>query len=460
MKRTASDTGGMPSFLSLALPLIVQKLITSAFSSVDVLMVGQLGEDVLSGISIGGQLLWILNRLFSGLSAGGLVFMTQYRGSGKNKAIRDCFFKMTLLMSCAAAVFALAGGLFPGGIVGLFTREETIAEIAVPYLRISALSYLPLALSSACTMLLLACGRTGISMLAGTVSAGLHILGNQILIFGGRLPGGEGAAAAALLASAGSLLVQLPFVYRLLSAGRDSGKEADAASVPVSSYLRISALLIAHEGIWGAGIFTYNLMFSNLDSGFYAAVVMFRTVSDVFFSVIGGMASAGGILMGMLVGRGDRAEARTWGRKIVLLDFLTGLILGAVLLVFAAPIAAVFDLSANMTPTVRGTAVLLIRMLGLQIAFKAVPHTFIESVFRAAGDPQAGLSFDTAASWVFTIPLCALTAFALRTDIFFVFLIMIFNEELLKTVFCILHFRRGTWYRPVDGMSATEKRNA
>ncbi len=453
MKRNGTEK--TPSFVSLALPLILQKLITSAFSSVDVLMVGQLGEDVLSGISIGGQLLWILTRLFAGLSAGGLVFMTQYRGSGKNHAIRDCFFKMTLLMSAAAAVFALAGGLFPEGIVRLFTRDGEIAAVAVPYLQISALSYLPLALGSACTMLLLSSGRTGISMLAGAVSAGLHILGNQLLIFGGVLPGGEGAAAAALIAAFGSLALQIPFAARILS---QSGAENDRAAVPVSSYLKISGLLIAHEGLWGAGIFTYNLLFSNLDAGFYAAVVLYRTVSDVFFSVVGGMSSAGGILMGMAVGENDRSGAVKLAKRVVLADLAAGAVLGAALVLFAEPITAAFDLSHQLTPSVRRTAVVLIRVLGFILPLKSVPHTFIESVFRAGGDPQAGLSFDTAATWVFTIPLCALCALVLKAGAFPAFLIMVLNEEVLKSVFCFRHFKRGVWFRPVEGAENDRKK--
>ena len=77
-----SDKKLYSAFFALAIPLVLQRLVNSVFSSIDVWMVSRITIDAMDGISIGGQWLWILNRILAGVSAGGLLFITQYSGMG------------------------------------------------------------------------------------------------------------------------------------------------------------------------------------------------------------------------------------------------------------------------------------------------------------------------------------------------------------------------------------------
>ena len=57
------------SVLSLAIPIAVQNLLTSSFTLVDTLMVGQLGDVSLAAVGMAGQWSWFLNMVLFGTNS-------------------------------------------------------------------------------------------------------------------------------------------------------------------------------------------------------------------------------------------------------------------------------------------------------------------------------------------------------------------------------------------------------
>ncbi|MBR4896633.1 MAG: MATE family efflux transporter, partial [Clostridia bacterium] len=68
--------------LVLMLPIAVQNLITAAVGLADVLMVGQLNQTALSASSLAGQVQFILNFVFFGLTSSVTILAAQYWGKG------------------------------------------------------------------------------------------------------------------------------------------------------------------------------------------------------------------------------------------------------------------------------------------------------------------------------------------------------------------------------------------
>ena len=77
--------------ISVVLPIIIQNGITNFVSLLDNLMVGQVGTDPMSGVSIVNQLMFVFNLcVFGGVSGPG-IFTAQYHGSGNQQGIRYTF---------------------------------------------------------------------------------------------------------------------------------------------------------------------------------------------------------------------------------------------------------------------------------------------------------------------------------------------------------------------------------
>ena len=68
--------------LMIVVPIIVQNAITNFVSLLDNIMVGRIGTDQMTGVSIVNQLLFVSNLcVFGGVSGAG-IFAAQYHGAG------------------------------------------------------------------------------------------------------------------------------------------------------------------------------------------------------------------------------------------------------------------------------------------------------------------------------------------------------------------------------------------
>lgn len=76
--------------VSLVLPMAAQNLINVAVTSADVIMLGKVGETVLSASSLAGQVLFILTLVLFGLTSGAAVLTAQYWGKRTSGQLRRC----------------------------------------------------------------------------------------------------------------------------------------------------------------------------------------------------------------------------------------------------------------------------------------------------------------------------------------------------------------------------------
>ena len=77
--------------LFLAVPMMIQNGITNAVGLVDNVMVGSLGTESMTAVSIVVQLIFVFNlSVFGGLSGPG-IYGAQYYGQGNQEGVRNVF---------------------------------------------------------------------------------------------------------------------------------------------------------------------------------------------------------------------------------------------------------------------------------------------------------------------------------------------------------------------------------
>ncbi len=112
------------SVLALVLPMAVQNLINVGISSLDVIMLGKVGETVLSASSLANQIQFIMTMIFFGVTSGACVLTAQYWGKGDRRTIEKVM-GISLRISLATGIlFTLAVILFPAPLMSLFTNES------------------------------------------------------------------------------------------------------------------------------------------------------------------------------------------------------------------------------------------------------------------------------------------------------------------------------------------------
>ena len=81
--------------MTLAVPMMIQNGITNAVGLVDNLMVGSLGTESMTAVSIVGQLVFVFFlAIFGGLSGPG-IYGAQYFGQGNKKGYQNVFLQET-----------------------------------------------------------------------------------------------------------------------------------------------------------------------------------------------------------------------------------------------------------------------------------------------------------------------------------------------------------------------------
>ncbi len=169
---------------ALVLPIALQNLINVAVTSADVVMLGRVGETVLSGSSLAGQVQFVLTLFLFGLTSGAAVLTAQYWGKKDMRTIEKVMgiaFRFSIIVS---VIFLLAVQIFPAQVMSIFTPEQPVIDEGVKYLRIVSFTYLLCAVTQVYLNVMRSVERVVIATVTYSVSLIVNIVINGILIFG------------------------------------------------------------------------------------------------------------------------------------------------------------------------------------------------------------------------------------------------------------------------------------
>ena len=85
LKKYFGDKAFYRMILTIAVPIMIQNGITNFVSLLDNIMVGNLGTEAMSGVSIVNQFVFIFNLLIFGAVSAAGIFTAQYHGIGNRE---------------------------------------------------------------------------------------------------------------------------------------------------------------------------------------------------------------------------------------------------------------------------------------------------------------------------------------------------------------------------------------
>ena len=112
--------------LSLVLPITFGQLMVTVVSASDALMVGGIGQDLLSAVSLAGQITFVYNLFLAALTIGTSMFAAQYWGK-EDRASVERVLAVALRASLPVSfLFFMAAVLFPEWLMRLFTTDASL----------------------------------------------------------------------------------------------------------------------------------------------------------------------------------------------------------------------------------------------------------------------------------------------------------------------------------------------
>ena len=200
---------------NLIVPLFVEQFLLMLVGIADTFVVSFASEADVSGVSLVNSFNTVLVFLFTALSSGGAVIISQYLGS-KNPRQAEASAGQ-LLMASAVISALLAGGilLFPRQLLGLLFGqvEEDVMAAGLTYLTITTWSLPALAVYDAGAALCRSTGRAGATMYISTAANVVNILGNCVGVFVLGL-GAAGVAFPSLIARVLSAIAVTVYCFR------------------------------------------------------------------------------------------------------------------------------------------------------------------------------------------------------------------------------------------------------
>ena len=443
----------------LALPIILQNLVTNSLGLVDTFMVGSLpGDAPMAAVSLANIPIFVILLVIFGLQSGSSVLISQFWGKGDTDSINRVLGIGVYVAGAITAAFALVTVFFPLQFMSLFSDNAELIPIAAGYARIVGFSYL----FNSVTQVYIAAHRSmenpklglyilSVSMCSNTFLNWVFIFGN----LGAPALGVDGAAVATLSSRILEFIVMAVYALHnrrfklrpalILRPGRSL----------LGSYLRYATPVVVNETMWGLGTALYPTIMGHMEGSteILAAYALSGNIEKVCTVAVFAVAGTAAIIVGREIGAGRSNTVYEVGAAMNLVAFAGGLIIGILMilaahLLFGPLLYPIFILSG----AAKESATMMLTVTGAFLALRSFNSTNIVGVLRGGGDVRAATIIDLTPLWLVALPLAALAGLVFRQGILWVYL-AIASEQAVKFFLGIWRFRSGSWINDVTCIS-------
>ena len=431
--------------LSIAVPVVLQNMITIGVNIMDTLMLGNYGEIQLSASSLANEFI----NIYHIMSMGAAVLTAQYYGAGNNESLKKIVTIVLRMGLVIAAAFTAVTLLFPEELMRLYTPDEAVIEKGVLYFRISAVTYVLLGVSLILTNILRTVHQVRFPLVLSIVTFFVNVFFNWVFIYGHlgapemQIEGAALGTVIARLVECGSLVTYF-FVfdkrigYRIKDFFMKCGDH-------VRVYITYAIPVMVSDTLLALGNSAVSIIMGHIGASFVAAnSIISQTVrlSTVFNQ---GLSSASSVITGNTLGKGERDKAYHQGVTFLCLSILIGLAAAVIILLISPLLVESF----NITQETKDIAYQLMASVSVMMVFQTVQSVLTKGVLRGGGDTRFLMLADILFLWLASIPLGYLCGLVWRLSPFWIYAALKI-DWVIKSIWCIFRLRSKKWIRVVQ----------
>ncbi len=463
MFKLLNDKGFWKNALKLAFPVAVQNMLFSSFTLVDTLLVSTLGDVTLAAVGMAGQWSWLMNMIFFGTCSATGVFVAQYWGVKDKVRIRKTMgiaLSITLLVSL---VFFAVSFCFPAEVIRMFNKDAAVIEAGKGYLKILCFTFPAFAMSNVFSIVLRSTEKPRLPMYVSLVTTLLNIFLDYALIsgkFGFPKMGARGAALATLISAWAGIFVMIAVSAVSRNILISSLKAVFGFnSEDLKVFFKRAIPVIANESLWGVGNFIFNLIYANMGYEYYASITILKTFENLSYVLFIGLCSACSVMIGKSVGMGEIERGIKDSKRFLIIIPITAVFVGAIAIIFRAPLVSIFDLGNNISELTINTARLLIIVYSVELPMRSLGFTFIVGILRSGGDTFTAAKLDLGSLWLASLPATLIAAYVFKLPFIVCYIIMYFFEDYIKIILCVNYYKKLKWIKPVtdEGKAALKE---
>lgn len=457
MKKLIGSKQFYKMLLVIVVPIILQQFITQFVSLLDNLMIGQIGDSEMTGVSLGNQLLFVYNLGVFGSLAGASIFASQYFGSGNKKgyqeAVRFKWLMGIILFVISTIIFIFLHEPLLKAFITANDTDNTNPEIVYnsgrTYLMIMLIGNLPFVIKEIYAGSLREMKETFFPMLSGVVAIVVNLVFNYLLIFGHfGLPemGVAGAAIATVLSRFVEMI--LVIVYTHLKKDKFSYfvgiyKRVLVKMSSVKTFLPRSILLLTNEIFWSVGLTLILQSYSIRGLDIVASFNICNTVTNVFITIGTSLGNATAIILGNMLGANKIEEAKDSSMYILGFAVFITIIFGVIMAISAYIVPNIY----NASSTIKDLAKDLILIGAVTLPIQAF-NCCCYFTLRAGGKVFLTMLFDCFFVCLIRLPVVYIIARFTTLDIRIVYFIS-YALEFAKTIAGYILVKKGIWLKHI-----------
>ncbi len=436
----------------IALPSLVEFVLTQLTSMADQIMVGHLpgqeGINALAAVGLAAQPKFLLMTMIQALNVGATALIARFRGQ-QDRSKANLVFKHAMILNLViSALFMIVGLIFSEELIrfmGGTGISETTLSLGVQYLNIQLYGFIPLCLGITVTAALRGIGDTKTPMIYNTVANVINLGFNYVMIyghFGVPKMGVAGASWATIIGQTVAFLIAMTIAFGKKHYVYISFREKFVFDRSIMSrVISIGAPSMLEQLFMRAGIIIYTRQVTGLGDLVYATHQVVMSIQAMTFMVGQAFANAATTLLGQSIGKGRLDMTAVYMRRTRNLGIGVSFVLMALMILFNRQIIWLFKDSEDVIAM--GAPILI--LLAASQPFQT-DQFIVAGGLRGAGDTR------------FAAIVTAVTVLGVRTIICAV-LINVFNlglwgawialvaDQCMRTVLMSFRYRSGKWRR-------------
>ena len=423
-------------------PLVIEQLLAVFVGMADSIMVANVGEAAVSGVSRVDNIMILIINIFAALATGGAVVAGQYIGRKDEKSACKAATQLVWFVSLSAVAIMIlvyfGKDIILNQVFGHITAE--VKGHADIYLLIVTASIPFIALYNGGAAIFRAMGNSQVSMRVSLLMNAINVTGNAILVFGLRI-GTAGVAIPTLISrmvAAIVITVLLCNQTRILHIERTLKIRFDGRMIR-----KILAIGVPN-GLENSMFQLGKILVLSLVSTFGTYAIAANAVSNAIalFQILPGMAISLAIttVISQCVGANDYEQVHYYLKKLLAIIYVA--MVGTVALIFLA--LPLILKAYNLSDQTAAAATNIIHFHGIS-AMIIWPLSFaLPAAYRAAGDAKACMYTSIVSMWIFRIGFSYLVGKYMGLGVFGVWVAMVIDWVVRAICFIIRYFN-GKW---------------
>lgn len=413
MRLFTKDKDFYKTLVILAIPIALQNFIAYAVNFADNLMIGQLGEYVISGVYMGNQIQSLLQYAVLGVTGSMTIMGAQYWGKRDTDSIRRLAGLSVRIALLFGVIITAAAYIFPEWLLGLFTNDAMVIEEGTAYLQIVCWSYVFFCISQVLMSVMQSVETVRIGLYMSIITLVINVSLNYVLIFGKLgLPamGIRGAAVATVISRIVEAVVMLVFVLgmdkKLEMKWKDFFRRGGDL---LKDFLRYGAPVFGGQIVWAVNNLAQSAIIGHMSPEAISANSVAGNLNMLLFMVVIGFGVALGIVTGKTIGAEKYDTMKEYAVTAQVLFALVGVIMGSLMLILKNPYLSLYELEPE---TIKMANQFMI-IIAIALVGRCYQATTLSGLVKAGGD----------------------TGFIFKMDLIFVFLVVLPSAIIAQQVF-------------------------